>query len=208
MQLITVGVHPSCQLQLGSIQLVSYSWGPCIQLITVRVHPFCKSQLGSIHVVSYSWGSYFQLVTVGVHTTIQLQLRSIHVVNYIWGPSILLVTVGVIDLVSSVRYFPKGPFPSGNFPRAFFQVATSQMCNFSNDNFPSGNFPMKKKQQLPKCTFYQVTITIFSLKQGIAAVLGPLSHPSRSARLPSPSQTQSSASIVARGPSDVLTNLK
>ena len=52
---------------------------------------------------------------------------------------------------SSVDKFPKGLFPS---------VATSQMCNFPNENFPSGTFPMKEKRQLPKCIFFQVTMSL------------------------------------------------
>ena len=65
----------------------------------------------------------------------------------------------------NVNQFPKVLFPSGNFSRVFSQVATSQMCNFSSSNFSS-------LSQLQRW-FSQPVLT---------AALGPLAHPSYSAR--------------------------
>ena len=56
--------------------------------------------------------------------------------------------------------------PSGNFPRLFSLMTTSQMCNF-----PSGNFPT---QVCPRRSAWPQSV--------IAAALGLLVYPSRSAR--------------------------
>ena len=58
-------------------------------------------------------------------------------------------------------------FPSGNFPSVFSQVETSQMCNFF-------------KRQLSK-SFLAAAL---GPQPVLAAALGPLTHPTRSARPP------------------------
>ena len=62
----------------------------------------------------------------------------------------------------------QGYFPTWQLPKcAISRVATSQMCNFPSGNLPNVQFP---KWQLPKPV--------------LAAALGSLAHPSRSARPP------------------------
>ena len=72
-----------------------------------------------------------------------------------------------------LRTFPKdfsqvaisqGYFPKWQLPKGIFQVATFQICNIPSVNFPSLSYPQRP-------TPYPV----------LAAVLGPLSYPSRSA---------------------------
>ena len=60
---------------------------------------------------------------------------------------------------TSQGYFLKWQLPK----YAISQAATSQMYIFPNENFPSDNFPIKKKRQLPTCTFTQVTISLNNL---------------------------------------------
>ena len=79
----------------------------------------------------------------------------------------VFLMLGTFPKAFSQAATSKGIFPSGNFPNVQFPKRQLPKVVFPSGNFPNVQFP---KRQLPKFV--------------LAAVLGPLSHPSRSARPP------------------------